>query len=433
MTEGTSKAAAHKPRNVRKGRSLPDTKAENLSVVLAALRQLQPISRSGLAGATGLTAATITHMADTLQGFDLLAEVPAGTRQVGRRPSLLSLNTGRGQLVGLEISRSHVRAIRTNFAGQILAVAEQAFTPHAPAQRDMAVLQSVIRFVLDPALPLLGIGVGVPGPVDSNAGVVLEPPNFGGWRNVHLTEMLSAAFGAPCWLDDDAKAAALGERWYGSGRQTETLLYISLRSGVGAGLIVGERVYRGAHELAGEIGHTTIDVNGPLCECGNRGCVETLVSVPAILAEARRLGLAVQGIQDVHLQAEAGDERARRVKERTYVYLAATLVNAVNHYDPALIVLGGSLVRAWPDLTGAVAHKVKGRSFGFLSKDVRIVQSMLGENVTALGAAALAIGQILRSSARALGELNQVPVVLTPTVQIKSSGRGVHLDIEAIS
>ena len=396
-----------KARAVRKGRSLPDTRAENLSVVLAALRQLQPISRSRLAALTGLTAATITHMVDTLQDFGLLIEAPAQTHQVGRRPSLLSLDPGRGQLVGLEISRSSVRAIRTNFAGEILAVAEQAFQPRTPVERNVAVLQSVIRFVLGDQLPLLGIGVGVPGPVDSAAGVVLGPPNFGGWRNVALTELLAEAFGAPCWLDDDAKAAALGERWYGSGRQAETLLYISLRSGVGAGLIVGERVYRGAHELAGEIGHTTIDVNGPLCECGNRGCVETLVSVPAILAEARRLGLTVRDVADLHLQAEAGDETARLVKERTYVYLAATLVNAVNHYDPALIVLGGSLVRAWPDLTGAVAHKVKGRSFGFLSKDVRIVQSGLGENVTALGAAALAIDHLLRSPASTLGTLSR--------------------------
>lgn len=416
VKDGVNEATAPKARGIRKGRSLPDTKAGNLSVVLAALRQLQPISRSELAGATGLTAATITHMADTLQEFDLLAETPAGTRQVGRRPSLLSLNTGRGQLVGLEISRSYVRAIRTNFAGEILAVAEQAFTPRTPIQADLDVLRSVIRFVLDPDLPLLGIGVGVPGPVDSAAGVVLEPPNFGSWRNVPLTDLLSITFGAPCWLDDDAKAAALGERWYGSGREAETLLYISLRSGVGAGLIVGDRVYRGAHELAGEIGHTTIHVDGPLCACGNRGCVETLVSVPAILTEARRVGLTARNIGDLHLQAEAGDAIARSVKEQTYVYLAATLVNAVNHYDPALIVLGGSLVRAWPDLTSAVAHKVKGRSFGFLSKDVRIVQSMLGENVTALGAAALAIDHILRSPARLLAELNRQPVVKPETI-----------------
>ncbi|GHF53473.1 putative NBD/HSP70 family sugar kinase [Deinococcus metalli] len=396
-------------RSVRKGRSLPETRAENLSVVLEALRKLQPVSRSGLAAATDLTAATITHMVDELHASNLLIESPADTRQVGRRPTLLRLNTARGQIVGLEISRSEVRAIRTNFAGEVLSVAAQAFRPHTPVHDNLRPLIEVVRFVIDPDLPLLGIGVGVPGPVDSTRGLVLEPPNFGGWRQVPLADLLQNHFGAPCWLDDDAKAAALGERWYGAGPQVGTLLFLSLRSGVGAGLIVGDRVYRGAHELAGEIGHTTIDVNGARCECGNRGCVETLVSVPAVLADARREGLAVHDLQGVHRLAEAGDPAALRVKERVSVYLAATLVNAVNHYDPALIVLGGTLVRAWPELTEEVAHKVKGRSFGFLSKDVRIVQSLLGENATALGAAALAIGELLNGGTLRLAALSRQP------------------------
>ncbi|THF85471.1 ROK family protein [Deinococcus sp. KSM4-11] len=409
-------------RSVRKGRSLPDTRAENLSVVLEALRKLQPVSRSGLAAATDLTAATITHMVDELHASDLLIESPSDARQVGRRPTLLRLNNARGQIVGLEISRSEVRAIRTNFGGEVLAVAAQAFRPQLPLDDNLRRLTDVVRFVIDPELPLLGIGVGVPGPVDSTRGLVLEPPNFGGWRHVPLAEFLQSHFAAPCWLDDDAKAAALGERWYGAGQQVGTLLFLSLRSGVGAGLIVGDRVYRGAHELAGEIGHTTIDINGPLCECGNRGCVETLVSVPAILADARREGLAVHDLQGLHQLAEAGEVGALTIKERVSVYLAATLVNAVNHYDPALIVLGGSLVRAWPELTEDVAHKVKGRSFGFLSKDVRIVQSLLGENATSLGAAALAIGELLHGGDPRPASLNRQPARL-----------GAALDTSAIT
>lgn len=408
-------------RAVRKGRSLPDTKADNLGVVLEALRKLQPISRSALAGATGLTAATITHLVDDLSELGLLLETPDDTARVGRRPSLLSLNTGRGQIIGLELSRSSVRAIRSNLAGEILAVAAQPFRPASPLDSNLEQLARLIGFVLDPALPLLGIGVGVPGPVDSERGFVLEPPHFGGWQQVPLAQLLSARFQAPCWLDDDARVAALGERWYGAGQQVGTLLYISLRSGIGAGLILGDRMFRGSHELAGEIGHTTIDVDGPLCECGNRGCVETLLSVPALLEWARGQGLSVRDIAELHLLAEAGDPVARRVKERAYRLLAAVLVNAVNHYDPALIVLGGSLVQGWPELTAEVARAVQGRSFGFLSKDVRIVQSLLGENATCLGAAALGIGHVLQGAAGRLWPLNAQPVradPLPPTAQL---------------
>ncbi|AFZ65652.1 ROK family protein [Deinococcus peraridilitoris] len=385
-----------KPRSIRQGRNLPEVRADNLSVVLEALQKLQPISRSGLADATGLTAATITHMVDELGSLDLLIETPSSERQVGRRPTLLTFNHDRGQVIGVEVSRSQVRAIRSDFSGRILARVERPFQPTSSVRKGLSLLQEVIGDVIDGRLPLLGIGVGVPGPVNSDKGIVLGPPNFGGWRNVELTAYLSEQFGVPCWLDDDAKAAAFGERWYGAGRSEETLLYISLRSGVGAGLIVGDRVYRGAHELAGEIGHTTIHVDGPICECGNRGCLETLVSVPAIMQEARRLGLSAENPADLQRLSAEGDLRALNIKDRVFTYLSAALVNAVNHYDPALIVLGGQLVRSWPELTTELAERVKGRSFGYLSKDVRIVESLLGEDATTLGAVAIAIHHILR-------------------------------------
>ncbi|UBV44255.1 ROK family protein (plasmid) [Deinococcus taeanensis] len=389
-------------RSIRQGRNLPEVRADNLSVVVEALQKLQPISRSALADATGLTAATITHMVNELEAYDLLVETPSHERTVGRRPTLLTFNRRRGQLIGVEISRTRILAIRSDFGGQTLARLERPFRPTASVRRGLNAIREVIAELIDPGLPLLGIGVGVPGPVNSTEGVVIEPPNFGGWRNVRVTDALQVHFGVPCWLDDDAKAAAYGERWYGAGRHEETLLYISLRSGVGAGLIVGDRVYRGAHELAGEIGHTTIHVDGPLCECGNRGCLETLVSVPAIMQEARRLGLNAEDPAGLHRLAQAGDAVAQNIKDRVYLYLSAALVNAVNHYDPAVIVLGGLLVRSWPDLTGTLAQRVKGRSFGYLSKDIRIVDSALDRDAAALGAVAIALHKILRDPARAL-------------------------------
>lgn len=379
---------------LKKGRNLPKVKADNLAVVVQALRKLQPIARTTLADVTGLTAATITNMVDELGELDLVVERPSEERQVGRRPTLLTLNRERGHVIGVEISRSRIRVVRSNFGGDVLARVERPFKP-GQVKRNLAQIKDVIA-ELAGGPNLLGIGVGVPGPVNSALGLVVSPPNFGAWHNVELAETLGDAFGVRCWLDDDAKTAAFGEAWYGAGQNVSTLLYISLRSGIGAGLIVNDRVYRGTHELAGEIGHTTIHVDGPLCECGNRGCVETLVSVPAILLEARRLGLDAPDLETLRSLADAGEPRAVQVRERTHTYLTATLLNAVNHYDPDVIVLGGQLVSAWPDLTGALAAKVQGRSFGFLSKDVRIEPSVLGKDATALGGVALVIDQVLR-------------------------------------
>ncbi|GEM47254.1 ROK family transcriptional regulator [Deinococcus cellulosilyticus] len=382
---------------VKKGSNLPKVKAENLSVVLDALRKLQPISRSDLAEATGLTAATITHLVDELNELKILIETRSDSKQVGRRPTLLTLNPERGQIVGVEISRSTLHVVRTDFCGRVLDRLNVPHDPNLGLDYTLALLYENITSMIDSRLELLGIGIGVPGPVNSREGIVLGPPNFGGWRNVHLAQMVSEKFGVPCWLDDDAKTAALGERWFGSGKNgTGTLLYVSFRAGVGAGLIVKDHIFRGAHELAGEIGHTTIHVDGPLCECGNRGCVETLVSVPAIMLEAARLGLKCKNARELEALAQEGSQTAKNIKERTYQYIAATVVNAINHYDPDMIVLGGTLVRAWPDFIECVTEKVRGRSFGFLSKDVNIVRALLGSDASAVGAAALVVEQIFQ-------------------------------------
>ncbi|WP_034336296.1 ROK family transcriptional regulator [Deinococcus misasensis] len=382
---------------IKKGSNLPKVKAENLSVVLDALRKLQPISRSELAEATGLTAATITHLVDELNDLQILIETRSDNKQVGRRPTLLTLNPSRGQIIGVEISRSTLHVVRTDFCGKVLARENVPHDPNLGLEHTLSLLFQHIEGITDPALELLGIGIGVPGPVNSREGTVLGPPNFGGWRNVPLARLIQEKFKVPCWLDDDAKTAALGERWFGAGKNgVGTLLYVSFRAGVGAGLIVRDHIFRGAHELAGEIGHTTIHVDGPLCECGNRGCVETLVSVPAILLEATRLGLKCQNARELEALAQEGIQNAINIKARTYQYIAATVVNAINHYDPDLIVLGGTLVRAWPDFIDCVTEKVKGRSFGFLSKDVNIVKAGLGSDSSAVGAAALVVEQIFQ-------------------------------------
>lgn len=387
-----------KPISVRAGSNLTKIRAENLSVVLEALRKLQPISRAELAEATRLTPATISYLADELLELGLIEEAKATSKQVGRRPTLLSLRGQAGNVVGLEVSRSMIRGLLTDLSGKVLKRMELAHRLEGGVQETLAQIHKVIGTLLEGERPPVGIGVGIPGPVDTARGVVLEPPNFvRGWKNVALGPLLAQRWGVPVWLDDDAKTAALGERWYGAGVNVENLLYVSLRSGVGAGLIVRDRLYRGTHELAGEIGHTTINIDGPECACGNRGCAENYISVPAIVGYAREQGLLVSDPQSIHNLALLEDPAARQVKERTFHYLSAVLVNAVNHYDPDLIILGGTLVRAWPDLCLEVSKKVRGRSFGFLSKDVRIVSAQLGEHSSALGAVAQVIEQVVRN------------------------------------
>jgi N-acetylglucosamine repressor len=386
------------PSSLRTGSNLPKVRARNLSVVLDALRRLQPISRSDLAEATELTPATMTNLVNELTAYGLILETPAETRQIGRRPSLLTFNNGAGCVIGIEISRSLVRGVLTDLSGNVVARQQRA---HGSSVAPEAVLSSVNSIVakLKKSGSPLGIGVGVPGPVDSQGGVVLEPPNFPGWHEVPLADWLRERHGVPVWLDDDAKTAALGERWFGAGRGfqngqgAQNLLYVSIGEGIGAGLIVRDRLYRGTHDLAGEIGHTTLDIDGPVCECGNRGCLEMLVSIPALL----RASSSASSVEELHASALAGDVGARGLKERAYRYLAAGVGNAVNFYDPDLIVLGGALIEAWPELCDEISQRVRGRSFAFASRNVSIEAAQLGADSSALGAASLVIEQVISS------------------------------------
>ena len=400
----TNSAAALKGLGIRVGGNLTKVKAQNLTAVLLALRKLQPVSRSDLAGTLGLTPATMTNLVAELVQLGFIRETRSPEKQLGRRPTLLRLNPEVATFIGVEISRTHVSGIRVNLEGEVLARLSRKAPASAGAEATLATTHAVIRRLWRSEAPPVGIGVGVPGPVDSAFGVVLEPPNFLGWRRVPLGKLLHDRWGVPVKIDDDAKAAAVGEHWFGQGRGVTNLLYLSIGTGVGAGLIVQDKLYRGAHELAGEIGHTTLDLDGPQCACGNRGCLETFVSASAITARAQHLigaraldsGLEA-ALKELHQQTVQGVRKAQDVKEVTYRYLAAGITNAVNFYDPDLIILGGLLPTAWPDLVVEMRSRVQGKSFGFVSDALTLVQSLLGTTAPLLGSASLVMQTVFET------------------------------------
>ena len=389
-----------KRRTVANGSNPVRARAQNLTVVLDALRKLQPISRTDLAVATHLTPATITNLVGELGDLGFIRERRSPEKQLGRRPTLVSLEPSAVGIIGLEISRTYVLGVKTNLSGEVLRSEKRLAPAHRGAEATLGIVHEVVAELWDESPPF-GIGVGVPGPVDTAQGRVREPPNFPGWRDVPLTRVLRDRWGVPVFIDDDAKTAALGEYWFGAGSSVESLLYLSVGSGVGAGLIVRGELYRGTHELAGEIGHTTLDLDGPPCECGNRGCLETFVSTAAIEREAalRGLGDGDRGgdrggdkdslLARVEQLAAGGDARAAGLKDRTYRYLAAGVINAVNFYDPDLIVVGGELVQTWRDVAEELLKRVRGRSFGFASSAVALCPSQLGGYASVIGAAGL--------------------------------------------
>ena len=247
---------------------------------------------------------------------------------------------------------------------------------------------------------LAAVAVAAPGPIDHDKGLVRNPPNLPGWDEVPLVRMLEDILGVPVALENDANAAALGEHAFGAGSDFRHMLFVTVSSGIGGGIILASRLYRGATGAAGEVGHMVLDEDGPVCGCGKRGCLEALASGTAIAARAAALGkegaspalarLVSRGAEptaaDVERAALGGDAVARGVIEEAGRYLGLGLVNLVHVYNPHGIVVGGGVSRMGDLILEPARQVVRQRCFPLSQEGLRIVAGVLGDRAGALGA-----------------------------------------------
>lgn len=271
------------------------------------------------------------------------------------------------------------------------------------------IAESALQVVQNAGLTLAdvrAVGIGVPGPVDTDAGVVTEPPNLPGWHNVPIRTLLQDALRVRTFLENDANAAALGEYLFGAGRGSNQMVYVTVSTGIGGGCVLDGKLYHGADGAAGEIGHVTILPRGPHCGCGNRGCLEAVASGTAIAREGREL--VIRGIPTliselagcdpeavsaklVAQAAKQGDPEAQEIIQEAMSYLGVGVANLVNLLNPEIVVIGGSLTKLGNVLFGTVRRAVDRRAFPIASKRVRIVPAELGDAAGMCGAAAVAI------------------------------------------
>lgn len=257
-----------------------------------------------------------------------------------------------------------------------------------------------------PVSAVTGAGVSFGGPVDADRGTVLLSHHVPGWENLPLAAVLAERLEVPVVVENDANAQALGEWRYGAGRGASSLLNLNIGTGIGGGIVLDGTIYRGAHGLAGEIGHTIVQPNGPICTCGKRGCLEAIAAGPGI---ARRAAAALRDARDrapklarladldaemvpAHLVFQAaadGDAVAQEIVAETVFYLAVGLANAINTIDPAVVTIGGGVTRAGEQLFAPLRAAVTAICAPADPKAIRILPSLLGDDVGILGAAAL--------------------------------------------
>jgi glucokinase len=224
-----------------------------------------------------------------------------------------------------------------------------------------------------------GITIAAPGPIDLKRGVLVNPPNLP-WQNVPLVAMMSRATGAKVYLANDADMAGLGEFHHGAGRGTKNMVYITWSTGVGGGLILDGKLHRGAHATAGEIGHMIVDPNGPLDNCGQRGCLEAFVSGTALARDTGRTAA------DLFADAARGDRESRMVVERAARYMGLALISLTNILDPEMFVIGGGVSRSWALIQPTMLETLRSSPFIKPARRPRLRRARLGDRAGQVGA-----------------------------------------------
>lgn len=376
----------------KSGMNNQNLKYQNRGLLLRLLCTHDGVSRIQLAQRTGLTKMTVSNIIAGLMEQDYVMErAPERNAGVGRNPIILDISPGAPKVLGVQLGREGVTAVLFDLKLRILKKEEE---PFAQENTD-SILQKLFRAVDRIRIQesnILGCGVSVVGPLDVGSGVVLNPPNFFGVSNLPLRRLLSNHIGLPVELNNDMNCAALGEKLFGAGREFHNFLYVGLSTGIGSGIIENDGLYQNSSGFAGELGHTSIDCNGPECGCGNRGCLEEYVGMPVI--EARLREATGQAGDFASFCAQTEDPRVDAVLSDVIEKITRALVNAVNLLNPQAILVGHNGTHLPARYLEQMERELNRRKFSQDYLKIRVKKSRFGMDSSLYGSGCLALRQL---------------------------------------
>lgn len=370
-------------------------------------------SRATVAESLRLTKSTVSLLVRELmdEGWVLERDIVA-TGELGRRPTPLLIDPTRLVLLGAELGVESVQVVATSLTGTILARAARNLDAEREAQAGVALVAQLLLEVqarLDADVQqVIGIGIGLPGGVDELSGHLHFAPNLG-WRDVPAGAWLAGHLrdtplnGIPLYLQNEADVAALGELEFTRDARPDPLIYLSLSHGVGAGVIVDDRLLTGAHGFAGEVGHTILQMDGPLCSCGRHGCAEAVIGFRAMLSPARAKRAKPTSLQEIKQLLRADKPDTADAVARAGRYLGMLLQNLIAAYDPGCIVLGGAAVELGTVFLDPALQTLRAYSSAAGMAPPQVAMSRFGADAVAVGAAALARYRLTRPLMAASG------------------------------
>lgn len=364
----------------------------NRSAVLNLVKYEGPISRVAISRRLGLSGGAVTSISGELEGAGLISEVAQAPSGGGRPAGLLALNPHAAMVVGIKLAVDHLATVMADLDGAVQATDLVEMRTHDVDAVLKRIGSSVerLRSAAGEAR-LLGVGVGMPGVIDSARGRCVDSPILG-WHNTPIADRLSQRLDLPVLVDNDVNTLAAAERLYGAGRNAVDFVTVTLGRGVGLGIVIGGEVYRGRLGGAGEFGHLPLEPDGPICECGRSGCLEALVADAALVGEARaRRVIGPDDDVDALVQAaDGGNPGARRIFEVAGERLGRAIAGLVNTLSPSLVIVSGEGMRARRHLEASLRTAVDEHVFPPLAS-VELVFDPWDDAKWARGAAALVL------------------------------------------
>jgi predicted NBD/HSP70 family sugar kinase len=372
------------------------------ALLLETIRDLGGVTRAELSRLTGLSRSAVAHAIAALLADGLIAEREPGgghAGQRGRPATLLTPSRPPGHVVGIDFGHAHVGVAIADTAGEVLAESRQGADVDHHADEVLDTSARMARDLLSQAgVPLsqvIAVVAGIPGPVDPHTRALRPPAILAAWAGRDAGHELATRLGRPAEVANDADLGALGELRYGAGRGRQDFVYVKASHGVGAGLVLGGRIYRGAAGIAGEIGHTSLPDATEWCRCGNRGCLETVVSLGPLNRRLARIGIPpatggagwpVSRLQENALAGRALTEAGR--------ILGRALADLCNCLNPEAVILGGEIGTAGPPLVAGVRESIDRYAQPAAAEAVQVLAAGLGARSELMGAVALAARQV---------------------------------------
>lgn len=372
-----------------------------------------PINRAEIARLSGLSVPTVMKITNEFSQSRLIRGIGKRESTGGRQPELIEINKEEYLCIGLDVGRNRLKIVVMNLDGEVklkrTIPTGDTLPPEPAVYRMISLVREIVDEMGERKQQLLGIGIGMPGLLDPDTGMVNFSPDFG-WEHVDLLSRFQQEFTVPVLIENANRVMALGERWFGAGRRAEDFLCVNLGHGIGSALVFNGEIYYGNSGSSGEIGHITLEKDGPLCECGNHGCLEALASGRAIAKHALELAAGGKGkrileladgkkeeieAETVFRAAMEGDREAAAILGSAIEYMGIAIAGVVNLFDPELIIFEGGLMKSSSYLLPRLKETVRRHQMRLAGRNVQLLKGSLGENITAVGAATLLLQDLL--------------------------------------